>query len=197
MTPWTVASQAPLSVGLPQAQILEWVAISFSIGSSWPRDRTHVSYNVRWILYHWATWGAPGKGKALKSRSINSRSAFSHQPQVSGSLAHNSASSVNRPRKCSQAQLTGISITFPWMQLRNALPYKLRNREPQTMAPVEGGNSWEQTGGLLTVDKKNKPLVSSGWNQTTAGSRKPVLYPEIRTWHHNMKVERKQENHML
>ena len=38
-----------------QARILEWVAISFSTGSSWPRYRTHVSYissNGRWVLYH-------------------------------------------------------------------------------------------------------------------------------------------------
>ena len=42
-----------------QARILEWVAISFSRGSSWPRAGTHVScffYIVRLILYHWATW---------------------------------------------------------------------------------------------------------------------------------------------
>ena len=30
MTPWTVACQAPLSMGILQARILEWVAISFS-----------------------------------------------------------------------------------------------------------------------------------------------------------------------
>ena len=29
-TPWTVARQAPPSVGILQARILEWVAISFS-----------------------------------------------------------------------------------------------------------------------------------------------------------------------
>ena len=33
-----------------QARILEWVAISFSRGSSQPRDRTHVSYIGRQIL---------------------------------------------------------------------------------------------------------------------------------------------------
>ena len=39
-----------------QARILEWVAVSSSRGSSWPRDRTHVcfiSYTGRWVLYHW------------------------------------------------------------------------------------------------------------------------------------------------
>ena len=37
-TPWTVAHQAPLSRGIFQARILEWVAIPFSSGSSRPRD---------------------------------------------------------------------------------------------------------------------------------------------------------------
>ena len=31
MSPWTVAHQAPLSTGILQARILEWVAISFYI----------------------------------------------------------------------------------------------------------------------------------------------------------------------
>ena len=30
--------------GIPPARILEWVAISFSWGSSGPRDRTHISW---------------------------------------------------------------------------------------------------------------------------------------------------------
>ena len=37
-TLWTVASQAPLSMGILLAKILEWVAISFSRGSSQPRE---------------------------------------------------------------------------------------------------------------------------------------------------------------
>ena len=41
--------------GILQARILEWVAISFSTGSSWPRDQTCISCIGRWILYHWAT----------------------------------------------------------------------------------------------------------------------------------------------
>ena len=51
-TPWTVTPQAPLSMGLFQARILEWVAISISRGSSQPRDRTWVSCIDRRILYH-------------------------------------------------------------------------------------------------------------------------------------------------
>ena len=41
-TLWTVAHQAPLSVELSR-HLLEWVAISFSRGSSQPRDWTCVS----------------------------------------------------------------------------------------------------------------------------------------------------------
>ena len=45
--------------GISQARILEWVVISFSRGSSWPRDWTYVSCIGRQILYHWATWETP------------------------------------------------------------------------------------------------------------------------------------------
>ena len=44
--------------GISWARILEWVAISFSRGSSWPRDQTHVSCIGRQILYHWDIWEA-------------------------------------------------------------------------------------------------------------------------------------------
>ena len=40
-----------------QTRILEWVAISFSRGSSWSRDQTHISCIGSWTLYHWATRG--------------------------------------------------------------------------------------------------------------------------------------------
>ena len=40
--------------GISQAWILEWVAISFSRGSSQPRDQTHVSCIGRQILYLWS-----------------------------------------------------------------------------------------------------------------------------------------------
>ena len=42
-TPWMVAQQAPLSMRILQARILEWVAMPFSRGSSPPRDQTRVS----------------------------------------------------------------------------------------------------------------------------------------------------------
>ena len=43
VTPWTVAHQAPLSMGISQARILDRLAISSSRGSSRPSNRTLVS----------------------------------------------------------------------------------------------------------------------------------------------------------
>ena len=53
---WTVALQAPPSMGLSRQ---EWVALSFSRGSSWPGDGTCVSFIGGQILYRWATREPP------------------------------------------------------------------------------------------------------------------------------------------
>ena len=53
-TPWTVASNSSVHV-IFQARVLEWVAISFSRGSSQPRDQTWVSRIVGRCFTIWAT----------------------------------------------------------------------------------------------------------------------------------------------
>ena len=56
VTLWTVALQAPLSMGMGilQARILEWVATPFSRRSSWPRDWTRVSCIAGRLFTVWA-----------------------------------------------------------------------------------------------------------------------------------------------
>ena len=71
--------------GILQARILEWVAISFSRGSSWPRDWTQVSCLGRWILYHWATREAQ---TWLSNAVRQPRSQKLTCPQIQGNLAH-------------------------------------------------------------------------------------------------------------
>ena len=44
--------------GFLQAGILEWVAVSFSRGSSWPRNWTQISCTGRRILEHGSIWEA-------------------------------------------------------------------------------------------------------------------------------------------
>ena len=45
--------------GISQARIREWVAISFSKGSSQPRGSNLNLLHCKWILYHWPIWEAP------------------------------------------------------------------------------------------------------------------------------------------
>ena len=55
--PWTVVRQVPLSMAF-LGKNPGWVAISYSRGSSWPRDRTHISWVScigRRILHHCVT----------------------------------------------------------------------------------------------------------------------------------------------
>ena len=54
-TPWTVAHQAPLSMGSLQAKIPEWVAMPSSRASSQLSNQTHISYVScigRQVLYY-------------------------------------------------------------------------------------------------------------------------------------------------
>ena len=59
VTPWTTAQQAPVH-GTFQARVLAWLAISFSGGTSQPRDRTLVSH-VSCIAGGFFTCWAVGK----------------------------------------------------------------------------------------------------------------------------------------
>ena len=54
-TPWTVAHQAPLSMGFSRQEYWGGVALPSSRGSSQPRDQIQVpqvSCHGRWVLYH-------------------------------------------------------------------------------------------------------------------------------------------------
>ena len=60
--------------------MLEWVAISSSRGSSWPRDGTHVSYAScigRWVLNHEHHLGSP----ALASTTRYQLHTHAHAPE--------------------------------------------------------------------------------------------------------------------
>ena len=68
----TLGCRLPGSSGrrIFQIRILEWVAIFYSRGSSWPRDWTHISCAYcfgRQILYHCVTWEVMDAFKQLKS----------------------------------------------------------------------------------------------------------------------------------
>ena len=54
-TPWTGAYQVPLSMGILQAKIQEWVAMPSSRESSQLRDWTQVSHIAGRFFTIWAT----------------------------------------------------------------------------------------------------------------------------------------------
>ena len=55
VTPWTVAHQSLLSMGILQARILEWVSMPSSRVSSQPRNWTQVSCITGGVFTTWAT----------------------------------------------------------------------------------------------------------------------------------------------
>ena len=62
VTLWAVPHQAPLSMGILQARILEWVAMSSFRGSFQSRDRSCISYIScvgSLVLYHQHHLGSP------------------------------------------------------------------------------------------------------------------------------------------
>ena len=67
-TPWTTSLPGSSLHGILQARVLEWVAISFSRGSSQSRDQTRVSRIPGRRFNLWATREAPGNITLLKSK---------------------------------------------------------------------------------------------------------------------------------
>ena len=64
VTPWILVRQAPPSMELPRQELLEWVDISSSRGTSLPKDWIQVSCLScigRWILSHLSYQGNPLK----------------------------------------------------------------------------------------------------------------------------------------
>ena len=62
---WTISSQAPLSMGILQARILEWVAIFLQ--GTFPTQGSNL-YLLNWqIIYHGATCISPATAAAAKS----------------------------------------------------------------------------------------------------------------------------------
>ena len=56
MSPKHLTLCRPLSfIGISQARILEWIAIYFSIGPSWPRNQTPISCIAGRFFTDWAT----------------------------------------------------------------------------------------------------------------------------------------------
>ena len=84
--------------GISHAMILEWVAISFSRGSSQPRDWTCVSCNGRQTLYYWATWEVLREGHIWTWYALGPNSDLKQMVRRHQSLLHWYSSSPAPPQ---------------------------------------------------------------------------------------------------
>ena len=83
--------------GILQARILEWVAISFSRGSSWARDRTRVSciagrFFTNWAIRksYWRLKGFPGAQRIKNPPAMRVRAVSWKDPLEEGMATHSS-----------------------------------------------------------------------------------------------------------
>ena len=124
--PRTAACQAPLSMGILQARILEWVAMPFSRVSSQPRDWIQVSCFAGGFFTSWATreaqeyWSGkprpspadlPDPGIKLGSTALQVDSLpteLSGKPQKKWSGPHSQQKSLN----CNLKNDRMISVCF-------------------------------------------------------------------------------------
>lgn len=106
--PQTVAPQAPLSLGFSRPRIPEWVAMSFSRGSSSPRDGTWVSLIAGRLFYLLSHQESPGTQESLPFKG--------YPPQVSPTPpgCRSPGLSTEGPRGRSAFQLAQPTPHNPW-----------------------------------------------------------------------------------
>jgi len=128
---------------ISQARILEWVSISSSRGSSWPRDRTHASCIDRQILNHGVSWGWQ---KMRWLDGITNSMDVSLSNFIKGQWVHLSPSLWQSWLEGTRSRETGIKDTvgkFAELLLRFCPISYNRTRENRSHGQSRrGGNFW-------------------------------------------------------
>ena len=91
LDPMDCSLPALLFMGFPKQEKLEWVATSFSRGSSWPRDWARVSWTAGKFFAIWATRETPTYKDAFRNICIH---IWVIHPQTQNLLSHEWASLV-------------------------------------------------------------------------------------------------------
>ena len=97
-----------------QLRILEWVAISSSRGSASPRNQTWVSQVScigKWILYHWATWGAQNTAAAAAAAAKSLQSCLTLCNPIGGSPPGSTVPGILQARTL---EWVAISFSNAW-----------------------------------------------------------------------------------
>ena len=137
-TPWTVCNLPGSSVhGIFQARVLEWVAISFSRGSSQPRDGTWVSHIAGRCFTIWATREASRHVQISKSKSkgrIFYSIFLSDRTPITGSGDHLAFADTNVHVAPSPGRASFLTIDAPWVPSSSTSP-KARGMWLPDLAP--------------------------------------------------------------
>ena len=131
--PWTVTHQAPLSVGILQASILEWVAMPSSRGSSLTSDLTWVSYiscSGRWF-FNTSTTRKPHSAFHFSSVQLLSHVRLFATPWIA---ARRASLSITNSR--SSLKLMSIELVMPSSHLILCHPLLLLCRPLLLLPPI-------------------------------------------------------------
>ena len=103
--------------GILQARILEWVAISFSRGSSWPRDRTQVSCTAGRFFTNWATISPSNEYSGLIFFRIDWFHLLEVQRMLKNLLQHHSS----EPSFLQHSTFFMVQLSHPEMTTRKTI----------------------------------------------------------------------------
>ena len=117
--------------GISQARMLDWIAISFSRGSSWPRERTHISCFTSWfftaeplgklLFSSFMKAFFPGEFCNFMSWLIGNGFPKIHLLRLCSAFIvtkYFKNTVINRPRACMQAQLLTSCPTWRFLPLK-------------------------------------------------------------------------------
>ena len=150
---WTIACQAPLSMGLLQARILEWVTIPSSRGSSWPRQYPHLLFFLHWQAGS-LPLAPPGKPDYMKINLVWHLRCFFHDDSHLASLITGRINLLPNPK--------GVHVLIP--------------RPVNMLGYMKKGNSGCRWTSRLLIswywDEKIFLQYFSGINAVTSGRKK-------------------------
>ena len=164
VTLWTCSSPGSSVHRILQARVLEWVAVPFSRGSSWPRNWTRVSCIVGGFFTSWATGNtASNASQKLRKPGVQ---LWSRQPQAATQAVTSrnlvsqaellttamTSSRCQRPPRCRSApsqtpgrpcsSRSGAGAAEQEEELRENLPARVSGELHSPRSPVMPGHSF-------------------------------------------------------
>ena len=164
-----------------QARILEWVAISYCRGSSWPRGQTHVSWVSR-VGRHIST-APPGKP--------HEQSKYLPITNISNSQLLSLVSLALFPLYISIHKYIVTIIILNNLQSVLSIKNSKNNIKKiilDTGGEEEGGMIWQDSNEMYTLPYVKQ--IASGSLLCDAGNPKPVLCDNLERWEREREVGR-------